>query len=274
MREDCRGHYDIHFVADLTSEQMRPETLPADVRSDLRGFTRREVARLEASSDPPDGERFRLYGGNLDLVFLHVRRTLSTYEHYWWIEYDVAFTGDWISLFGHFADSGSDLVGTTLTRYDAIPGWHWWDGFRPPDRVPEREWIRGFFPCFRISARGLNALDAAYRSGWAGHSEAAIPTALAARGLALEDMGGSGPWVRPGNRNRFYTNEPHRHRTLGPGTFVYRPSRPLPGLWGGRLWHPVKRSQGRFVPWWRLAKQRIRPATERLCGLGRAGNCV
>jgi hypothetical protein len=264
LRDDCRERYDVHFAADLTSGRLRTDAVPADVRPDVHGFTRDQVALSHATGDEAGQDGFRLYGGNLDHVFLHVKKAFPEYEHFWWVEHDVAFTGDWTTLFGHFDDSDSDLVGTTLTPYEAIPGWHWWDGFDAPDGIPKPEWIRGFFPCFRISARGLDALDEAYRSGWSGHAEAVLPTALAARGLTLEDIGGSGLWVRAGNRNRFYTNRPHRHRTLGPGSFVYRPTRPLPGLRRDRLWHPVKSRQGRFMPWWRLLRQRIRYTAERL----------
>lgn len=269
LREDCRGHYDVHLAADLSTGRVRPESVPADVRSDLHGFTRRQVAPFDPPRYEGNEEDFSLYGGNLDHVFLHVREAFPRYERYWWVEYDVAFTGDWTSLFGHFEESDADLLGTTLTPYESIPDWHWWGDFSPPERVEREEWIRGFLPCFRISDRGLEALEAAYRSGWEGHAEAVIPTALAARSLTLEDIGGSGSWVRPENRNRFYTNKPERHRTLGPGSFVYRPSRPVPGLWRDRLWHPVKGRQGRLLPWWKLARQRIGYTVERIRRLGR-----
>lgn len=186
----------------------------------------------------------RLIPGNVGLLLLHLARTGRGYERYWLVEYDVAYSGDWGAFFGHFRSNESDLLGTTFQPHRVLPEFHWWDALESPDPVPREELYRGFFPVMRITHRGLDALDRAYSDGWSGHHEVVLPTALPRYGAEIEDIGGEGPFVRPGNENRFYTNTPWR-TGLGPGTFIYRPPRRWPGLRPGKLWHPVKPTQGR-----------------------------
>jgi hypothetical protein len=57
--------------------------------------------------------------------------------------------------------------------------------------------------------------------------------------MTLEDMGGTGEFVRPSNINRFYRNTPSA-ASLGPGTFVFRPVMDKPGHEPNMLWHPVR----------------------------------
>ena len=61
--------------------------------------------------------------------------------------------------------------------------------------------------------------------------------------MVIEDFGGNGEFVRPGNANRWYTST-LTSQTLAPGSFVARPIRFRPGFKPNTLWHPVKR---RFV---------------------------
>ena len=62
--------------------------------------------------------------------------------------------------------------------------------------------------------------------------------------MVIEDLGGDGQFVRPGNVNRWYTST-LTSQNLAPGSFVARPIRFRPGWKPNKLWHPVKR---RFVP--------------------------
>jgi hypothetical protein len=161
-------------------------------------------------------------------------------ERLWVVEYDVDFSGRWSALFDAFLDSGADLLATTVLRHAATPGWENWKTVRSPAGRPDPDrLLRAFLPCHRVSRRALGALKAAYRAGWSGHYEATVPTVLAEAGLAIEDMGGDGEFVRPGNRNRFYTNTPAA-ADLSPGSFVFRPVRRTCGPEPGWLWHPVK----------------------------------
>jgi hypothetical protein len=115
--------------------------------------------------------------------------------------------------------------------------------------------MRSFLPINRVSRRLLDHLDEGYRRGWSGHHETIYPTVALHRGLTVEDFGGSGPYTKPENINRFYWNTSSNHVDLAPGTFVYRPimrTRPRKLFWPlsalarrkyqpDKLWHPVKR---------------------------------
>jgi len=162
------------------------------------------------------------------------------YQRWWVVEYDVDFTGRWSALFDAFADDGADLLATTLHRHPVNPGWPNWKTVRAPEgRPPPETMVRGFLPCYRMTRRAADALQAAYLAGWRGHYEATVPTILDRSGLVIEDIGGDGEFVAEGNRNRFYTNNPAVD-SLAPGSFVFRPVRAAPGGESGLLWHPVK----------------------------------
>ncbi len=181
-------------------------------------------------------------GGHTDLIALHFFRTHPTYDHYWFIEYDVRFSGSWPYLFTAFQASNADFLGSSIRRASDDVGWMHWPTLHPPESVgalPAHDRLCSFMPILRISRRGLEAIDRAYRVGWTGHCEATWPTILNRAGYTLEDFGGDGEFVRPENRNRFYTNTP-ADANLAPGSLVFRPARWLPGRGRNKLWHPVK----------------------------------
>jgi hypothetical protein len=104
----------------------------------------------------------------------------------------------------------------------------------------------GFFPFARLSAQTIDAVIAAGQNGIDGFYEVVWPTVLHHRDLVIEDIGGDGQFVRPGNVNRWYTST-LTSQNLSPGTFVARPIRFRPGLKRNKLWHPVKRRSVRYV---------------------------
>jgi hypothetical protein len=178
--------------------------------------------------------------GNVELPILHFYRSHPDYEYYWVVEYDVRFSGRWDFFFGAFEDNSADLLCTTLCRYPEIPAWYHWDRLSLPEGplAPE-DCIRGFMPVCRLSNRALATLDKAYAAGAAGHQECLIPSILNRDGMHIEDIGGTGAFVKPGNENRFYRNT-RAADDLSPGTFVFRPVMYGPGGEANMLWHPVK----------------------------------
>lgn len=253
VREAPADH-DVFLAFDATAVDPSGRRRARDLFGErLRLFRPPDVLDVAYPDPWADRSRPRLMPGNLDLLYLHLARGRPGYRRHWIVESDVVFTGHWSSILATFRGSGADVLGTTLHPYQTRPGWYWWPSFRPPVDVDRGRWLRGFFPLVRFSDDALEALNAAYRGGWTGHAEAVIPTVARHHGLELEDIGGDGPFVEQGHRNRFYTNTPERER-LYPGTFVYRPTRPRAGLRPGTLWHPVKPGAGWMMPRLRLMR--------------------
>jgi hypothetical protein len=113
--------------------------------------------------------------------------------------------------------------------------------------VSEATSYRAFHPIMRISRRFAEAYCGLMADpAWQGHYEFTLPTAAAAARFALEDIGGSGPFVRQARRDRNYANN-SRDGFLRPGTFLWRPSRasyfheaPAAFQQADMLYHPIK----------------------------------
>jgi hypothetical protein len=197
---------------------------------------------LRALGYPRKGRHIR--DVDIELFSFPFHRAHPGYQRVWVVEYDVDFTGPWSRLFDAFGDDPADLLATNIHRHADNPGWENWGGLAGPDA------IRAFMPLSRLSARSYDALDAAYRRGLAGHYECVVPTVIHRAGLTIEDIGGDGEFVRPGNRNRYYTSSPGVN-DLSPGTFVFRPVMAAPGMRPNTLWHPVKPPTTRYAGGWR-----------------------
>lgn len=178
--------------------------------------------------------------GHNDLTTLSFWRAHPSYDFYWFIEYDVRYSGHWGTFFGEFRDNRADLLTTTLVRKRDVPDFYWWKSFKAPKWFfRSNRLLRAFLPIYRISRDACAILDQTSRAGWRGHHEVKVPTVLLYHGLKLEDIGGSGEFVPPGRENRFYTNEPTA-AALDSGTFRFRPFMTEPGPEPDKLWHPVK----------------------------------
>jgi hypothetical protein len=178
--------------------------------------------------------------GNCLFPMLLVADETEKFSHLWRVEYDVRFSGDWHLFFDSFVTNESDLLGTTIFRYDFRPDWNWWDSLKTPNIPLQKQMlIRGFLPVFRLSKKACDILKSSYQAGWSGHYEVSIPTILNYNGCSIEDIGGDGEFVQPGNRNRFYTNTPSAPG-LSPGTFVYHPQAYTYSSIPNKLYHPIK----------------------------------
>ncbi len=169
-------------------------------------------------------------------------RDFSGYGHYWLIEYDVRYTGNWGDLFAELDDPAVDLYGTVIQTKTENQAWHHWAGLAcGNDVIEDGGYVKVFPPLMRVSNAAFRAILAAYARGWHGSYEALWPTALARAGLRIEDIGAFGAFTPPARRGRHYTCAALDSH-LTPGSFVFRPSvqehevAPAPPL----LWHPVK----------------------------------
>ncbi len=242
IKRACGRHRDVVLLSDRSRKNLSFVRQP--IATDELVF---ELADLVALNYPgkqqialPGKTQRNLKLGNADLPVLLFYRQQNHYKHYWLIEYDVRYSGSWRQFLEAFDSSDADLLGTSLMRYPEFPRWSHWQSLGIPSmNLKVDDALRGFFPVYRLSNDALACLDEVYGQGARGHMETLVPTALEQSGLRLEDIGGDGVFVKPGNVNRFYTNQ-RTSNQLSPGTFVYRPARTAAGEEPNRLWHPVK----------------------------------
>jgi hypothetical protein len=176
------------------------------------------------------------------LVPLYFYRQNPEYSHYWTIEFDVRYTGNWADFFAELESSPADLLGTAVQARHEHTDWFHWPGLCTGGQaLPESSYVKAFLPLMRISKRGFQAIDQAYSRNWHGHYEALWPTAIADAGLLVEDIGGPGSFAPPARRHRHYTATLN-HPSGGPGSFCYRPVKTEAEVeqMAAMLWHPVK----------------------------------
>ena len=261
IKASCENNYDVFFLCDNTRglfTRFQKEqgfylfTIDQLKNLDYPGKNNLEYNK-EHTRNTRDQKKRNFVMGYTELPVLLFFKDHPEYKYYWVIEYDVRYSGLWRDFISYFHSSASDLLATSLISYSEVKGWPRW---RSLDfngmAVNKDEYLRGFFPIYRISNQALQILDKDYKSGVNGHYECLMPTLIHHAGLQLEDIGGGGKFVRPENYNRFYTNTP-LNDSHAPGTFVFRPRMDWPGQKRNMLWHPVK-----YRPMWRVVLSRIK----------------
>jgi Protein of unknown function (DUF3405) len=234
LMQQCESSFTIVPLFDHTKKAFPIEHIPG-----AQSITCAQVTRALPYRKKHGQHSGTFWPRNIDLPLMWFFQDNPQYEYYWVMEYDVRFTGHWMEFFRHFAPSRSDLLATTIFDYGFRPGWDNWKTLKAPKRIPEAGLVRALFPLYRLSNSALQALHLAYSEGWSGHYEVTIPTILKIRGRTLEDFGGSGRYVAPGNHNRFYRNSPDI-AGLAPGTFTVAPNEISTAYPENLLWHPIK----------------------------------
>ncbi|HXW70511.1 MAG TPA: hypothetical protein VEK34_03565 [Methylocella sp.] len=252
LRAESPAGYDIFVVMNLgEGEIARPDgaealgnSLYLTNHAKLLSLPYPEKCKREGWS----GKGWDFNDGNPDVLELIFFLEHSEYDYYWIVEYDVHYEGRWNVLFERFSRSRADFLATMVNDATADPKKLNWipplrdeKGQKPsPDEA-----IISFMPLHRISRRLLIALDDAYKQGWGGHHEF-VPGTLAKRlEYEIEDIGGTGPYAKPHNKNVFYFGNLKRW-DFSPGTFVFRPSFKRARKYPDTLWHPVKPAGGFF----------------------------
>lgn len=210
---------------------------------------------------PPDGSSFLYYiwedlcnmgystfgksliPGNVPLCVLRFYIDHPEYDYYWFIEYDVTFTGNWATLVEDCANNLAeyDFLSCHIEKF--LPGtngnWAWWK-WTSKVGYSLHDCIKAFNPICRYSSQALQTLDMYLRNGHAAHSEVAIPTCLHHAGLRIGDIGGTGDFTIDGYRNRFYV----QGIGINCGTMRWRPvytQEEIDALGThNKLFHPVK----------------------------------
>ena len=180
--------------------------------------------------------------GNGHLPLLEFFRKHPEYDFYWFIEYDVRYTGEWSAFFARFDFTGHDFTTAHIRRFAEEPFWWWWRSLgHPTIRLSRLGRLRSFNVIYRISKGALEFLDRVLQSGWRGHHEVLIPTLLYHNRFKLLDFGGHGSFVEAGSINSVHTSSDSKSGDLNPpGTIRYRPVRATVGSKKNMLYHPVK----------------------------------
>lgn len=167
------------------------------------------------------------------------------YDFFWFIEFDVRYTGDWESLFRAFEKDDSDFITSHIRRLRDEPYWCWWDSLSHPSKaIPRDQYVRSYNVIFRISKRALWYIHEAQKDGWRGHNEVSLPTLLLQGGFSITDFGGNGEFVPAGRVNAVYTSHGLKNGMLCPFcTMRWRPSSPRPGILKNKIYHSIKPRQ-------------------------------
>jgi len=215
--------------------------------------------------------------GYVDLVWCtaFLDPLLSGYDRFWLVEYDVDFSGDWRDFFAEAATFSGDLLATRVRRRSDDPRYGHLGYFRMPEPAVEDPVI-ALFPISRLTRKLLESYRAELAArDWQGHFEIVLPSVAAYLGLAIEEIGGDGPFTPPERRNRFYRG-PFDLMSTYETTFNYRPVQsfhyfgeaPQNFREPNQLYHPVKTDQSlwqslrllreRSKHQWRTFKKRLR----------------
>ncbi|WP_167559013.1 DUF3405 domain-containing protein [Bradyrhizobium canariense] len=184
----------------------------------------------------------KIIPGNVHLAQLDFYRHHPGFDYYWFIEYDVVFTGDWATLLAAVENDPADLLAAHVRSLEEEPAWPWWETLELPGcSLSQAEWLRAFFPVYRISNDGLRSVDEHVKLGWSGHFEGLIPCIIRAASLSISDLGGSGRWTPQDRRHRFYSSfSSDAGVSLNAGTHRHRPPLQLPLVRRNTIFHPVK----------------------------------
>lgn len=204
---------------------------------------------------------------------LDFHRAHPEHAHYWLVEFDVRYSGDWAALLAAFDAYPHDLITAHLRSFADEPGYRFWPTLQHPTRtIPREHWWRSFNVAYRVSSRALAFLDEQHRDGWRGYPEACIATLLFHGGFSLLDLGDDGPFTPRARRRTTYRLGATRNGRLSPfGTITYRPARRRAGWRRDTLYHPVKPRALRepLAERWRIVRAYARAAWRH--GLTRSG---
>lgn len=251
LEEELRGIADVHV---LSYQGIPHGSTPTHAPATSVPVTVVSRAMLDDYfSDYPrkyqPGPDWSLMPGNLDLPQLAFRFLHPIYEHYWFSEDDVVYTGRMGALLSHFEATASDLLATS---WRPMPlRWSNRLSLQLPAALSAKDWQPQIcmLPLYRASRRFFDAVHAAYQQGLAGHHEITWPFVVNHADLVGCDVNDTGA--------TFYTSNLNSE-ILSPGSFVYRPSRARPGRRPNTLYHPVKPLEHVLtyrlkVLYWRLA---------------------
>lgn len=174
--------------------------------------------------------------GNMHLAALDFFEKKSQFKYYWFVEYDVFFTGNWFDFFQYFSNDSTDLLCPRIKTVLEDPTWSWLPSIEMPSAIlPKENWKIGFFPIYRISNRGLHAVNRKVSEGWSGHFEGLLVNMVENSGFSFAQFGGKGTFT-PLERKKLFLSQPNS----GKPYFRFRPVISFIPFKKNILVHPVK----------------------------------
>ncbi|WP_018983107.1 hypothetical protein [Salinimonas chungwhensis] len=186
-----------------------------------------------------NNKNWQIMPGNLDLAQLCMCEKFSKYNYYWFCEDDVRYTGNLSSFIDKMRQYRHDLIATNYRNI--LSGWAHIDSFQSPIDIQPTKTV--FLPFFRVSQDAAQTIITSYRKGWAGHHEVSWPTILEFHRKQVIDLKELLPKAYTSNTDAM---------GMGPGTFIYEPSKLIAGFRKNTLYHPVKTGDVYY-------KRRIKP---------------
>lgn len=227
LEQSLQGKADVYFAY-----RQQGDVLPVSLQNIENLFVFTSDVLKELGYTPI--ERGKLVPGSNHFPLLKFYKENQGYDYYWLVEDDVRFSGEWKDFFGSFASCTSDFLSSVIETKAENPTWYWWTSLKTGNEViAEEKLLKSFNPIYRLSSQALACIDAHLRIGWMGHYEVLLPTLLYNKGFLLEDFGGEGTFVRPGNNARFYDDTSMRIAPV------------LPDDRKNYLFHPVKEEKVR-----------------------------
>lgn len=176
-------------------------------------------------------ESWSILPGNLDLVYLYFAIKHKNYDYYWLCEDDVRFTGNYSFLLRKFRRVKSDLIATNIRK--APERWpHMKSIFTGNDHYIYSD-TSAFLPFCRVSKKGFEKIDEAYRRGWRGHFEITWTNILTQADATFSDFND--------HHIRNYYSSNIKTMEMNDGSFTFMPPKLEVGKKKNFLYHPIKK---------------------------------
>ena len=135
---------------DLVVSGYNPETFALDRFRDSGAeailFSRQDLETL------PYKEKLRNANwattrGSGDLVPCAVFRKRPYYDYYWFLEYDVRFSGKWRDILALLSETSADLLCVHINKYADKENWSQWDTIKSSgSEIDKKVLLGGFMP--------------------------------------------------------------------------------------------------------------------------------
>lgn len=213
-----------------------------DIPEDVMCFTTNSDSINELEYEPIEET---LLPGSCHFPVLRFFTDIPNYRFYWFIEYDVEFTGNWFTLMKDCDENlvDYDFLSCHVERFDEKKNgcWTWWYRSNCLE-YNLKDSIKGFNPICRYSNAALSQINICQKQGYSAHSEVLITTCLYHGGYKIGDLGGVGEFVPKGYKNKYYISNPLE---INDGTMRYRPVYSQEEIekteLHNKLFHPIKK---------------------------------